>query len=201
MTSSAPMTDDYAEMLDAAIRRSGIPSKYRDVQPDESGLVLLSPWLYLTGCMGSGKTYRACQIAKAWIVKGAQSAGGGRFWTFPRARFTTAQDYLETIKAGYGSRDDHDVADQIRNSRFLVLDDLGQEVPSKWAVAEIYRLINHRYNEQLPTVITSQYPRSAIARKLAEQGGKEQALSIASRLAESCEVKDMGNVDRRIQCR
>ena len=36
-----------------------------------------------------------------------------------------------------------------------MLDDLGAESQTPWAQEKLFQLINHRYNEQLPTVITS----------------------------------------------
>ena len=44
---------------------------------------------------------------------------------------------------------------QIRNANLLVLDDLGTENSTAWASEKLFQIINHRYNEQLPTVITS----------------------------------------------
>src|SRR6185436_15722674 len=36
-----------------------------------------------------------------------------------------------------------------------VLDDLGTESPTPWAIEKMYQLLNHRYNAHLPTVITT----------------------------------------------
>ena len=36
-----------------------------------------------------------------------------------------------------------------------MLDDLGTENATPWAREKLYQIINHRYIEQLPTVITS----------------------------------------------
>ena len=43
----------------------------------------------------------------------------------------------------------------IRTVPLLVLDDLGAESPTPWAQEKLFQIINHRYNEQLPTIITS----------------------------------------------
>jgi DNA replication protein DnaC len=37
----------------------------------------------------------------------------------------------------------------------LVLDDLGTQSMTPWVREKLYQLFNHRYNAQLPTVITS----------------------------------------------
>jgi DNA replication protein DnaC len=36
-----------------------------------------------------------------------------------------------------------------------VLDDLGTENATPWAREKLYQIINHRYSEQMPTVITT----------------------------------------------
>jgi DNA replication protein DnaC len=39
----------------------------------------------------------------------------------------------------------------------LVLDDLGTESATSWAQEKLYQIFNHRYNAQLPTVITTNH--------------------------------------------
>ncbi|MBM3121729.1 MAG: ATP-binding protein, partial [Chloroflexi bacterium] len=43
----------------------------------------------------------------------------------------------------------------MRQARLLVLDDLGTQASTPWAVEKLYQLLNHRYNATLPTVITT----------------------------------------------
>ena len=45
--------------------------------------------------------------------------------------------------------------DEVKNAPLLILDDLGQEQTSPWAVEKLYQIIVHRHNSRLPTVITS----------------------------------------------
>jgi DNA replication protein DnaC len=45
--------------------------------------------------------------------------------------------------------------EQVRSVALLVLDDLGTESPTPWAREKLYQLVNHRYNERLPTVFTN----------------------------------------------
>jgi DNA replication protein DnaC len=47
------------------------------------------------------------------------------------------------------------VFEQVKNTSLLILDDLGKEQSSKWAVEKLYQVIVHRHNARLPTVITS----------------------------------------------
>jgi len=44
---------------------------------------------------------------------------------------------------------------QVRSVRLLVLDDLGTQSATPWAMEKLYQIINHRYEAELPTVITT----------------------------------------------
>lgn len=199
MTDSTPTPKQQA-VIDG-MRRAGVPARYMDVEPYE--LPCGRPWGYVTGAAGSGKTYTACGMLRTYLhdymhVQPLTNINGEvihRVYSAPHAAFITAPDYLEAVKAGF---DGEGRARRYRMTPFLVLDDLGQEVPTQWAVSEIYKLINYRYGEDLPTIITSQYKRNQLARKLARNGGEEQALAIVSRLSEVCEDFEQGDIDRRL---
>ena len=72
--------------------------------------------------------------------------------------FAVVPDLLDHLRAtfdpGSGVAYD-DRFNAIRNAQLLVLDDLGTENTTPWAREKLYQIFNHRYNEQLPTVITS----------------------------------------------
>lgn len=194
------MTERQREAFEAAIRdgmeRAGVPPRYIDVPA--ANWLGRDLWGYVTGCVGCGKTYTAAGLLRDYLERHVYTAiGCDEFFATPAARFITAGEYLDEVRKGYGNGG---AASAIRDAEFLVIDDLGQEVPTKWAVAELFHLINHRYNRKLITVITSQFSRGEIARRLAENGGEEQALAIASRLAECCVALHPGDKDRRLEC-
>ena len=45
--------------------------------------------------------------------------------------------------------------DSVKKTPLLILDDLGKERSSQWAVEKLYQIIVYRHNAQLPTIITS----------------------------------------------
>ena len=47
-----------------------------------------------------------------------------------------------------------DLFDQVKNTPLLILDGLGTHSTTPWADEKLFQIINHRYNAQLPTVIT-----------------------------------------------
>src|SRR5437667_246170 len=44
---------------------------------------------------------------------------------------------------------------RMREADVLVIDDLGAEQSSSWATEKLFQLINYRYNQYSPTVITA----------------------------------------------
>jgi len=104
-------------------------------------------WLFFHGNCGVGKTHLAAAVANHVI---SQRHVGVYFRVVP--------DLLDQLRATFDPQ--HGVAyddrfQQIKNAGLLVLDDLGTEQTTPWASEKLYQLINHRYNEQLPTVVTS----------------------------------------------
>lgn len=103
-------------------------------------------WLLLTGGYGSGKTHLAAAIANHAIVSGDS------------AIFMVAPDLLDHLRAAFSpsSETGYDsLFEQVRNTPMLVLDDLGAQSSTPWAMEKMYQLLNHRYNLRLPTVITT----------------------------------------------
>ena len=136
--------------------------------------------LVLYGPAGAGKTHAACAVALA-------------FDPARRVEFATAESMLSAIQATYGSweRED-DVLSRFSAAALLVVDDLGKERPTAWALEKLYHVVNRRYNRMLPTVYTTQYSADALAARLAREGGdKETAQALIRRIVEGATVARM----------
>lgn len=104
-------------------------------------------WLLLMGNCGCGKTHLAASIALE--VTRQHNL---------KALFTIVPDLLDHLRSTYHptspiSYDER--FEQVRSVALLVLDDLGTESPTPWAQEKLFQIINHRYNEKLSTVFTS----------------------------------------------
>jgi DNA replication protein DnaC len=149
--------------------------------------------LYLAGQVGTGKTHTAWAALARWCsVTGTIPRGTPREHAFgtsqPNVIFARMTDMLDDFRPGDDSRQ------RIRDCQLadlLVIDDFGAEKPSEWTQERFYSVIDHRYSQCLPLIVTSNLPPAGVA----EQGGDRAA----SRLAEMCAVVKMTGSDRRRQ--
>ncbi len=103
-------------------------------------------WLLLSGTYGCGKTHLAAAIANRCVATGKP------------VLFLNTPDLLDRLRAGFAPSADDTFAtrfEEIRTAPILILDDLGTESPTAWAVEKLYQILNYRYNAHLPTVITT----------------------------------------------
>lgn len=103
-------------------------------------------WLLLKGTYGGGKTHLAAAIANSRIAQGQLTL------------FVVVPDLLDYLRATYGPRSEigyDERFNQVRNIPLLILDNLDTRTSTAWAKEKLFQIINHRYNAQLPTVITT----------------------------------------------
>lgn len=131
--------------------------------------------LYLSGGFGTGKTHLAAAVCHEAIRQGHQPI------------FGTMITLLERIKATYsgGEETEWQLIDRYIRCDLLIVDDLGKERPTPWALEKLYGIINARYEDCRPVVITANYGISQMEKRLAGDGA-ETAGAIASRLYEMC---------------
>jgi DNA replication protein DnaC len=103
-------------------------------------------WLLIHGPSGAGKTHVGAAIANRCIERGQP------------ALFVVVPDLLDHLRSAYNPSAElaYDVLfDQVRNAPVLILDDLGTQSATAWAQEKLFQLLNHRYNTQLPTIVTT----------------------------------------------
>jgi len=105
----------------------------------------LNGWLLLQGGYGSGKTHLAAAVANFTVGMGVPTL------------FLTVPDLLDTLRFAYDSADTtfEERFEQIRNAELLVLDDFGTQNATNWAQEKLFQIINYRYINKLPLVVTT----------------------------------------------
>jgi DNA replication protein DnaC len=103
---------------------------------------------FLVGLPGNGKTHLAVAA-----LKGREH---GMFWKVPDFLAWLRGKLSAGIEAGYGGEGVERIIVTYQAADFLlVLDDLGTENPTDWAHEQLYRVLDNRYEERAPTIVTS----------------------------------------------
>ncbi len=105
----------------------------------------LNGWLLLRGGYGCGKTHLAAAISNYAVEMGVPTL------------FLTVPDLLDMLRFSYDSTDTsfENRFHEIRNASLLVLDDFGTQNATGWAQEKLFQIINYRYINKLPLVITT----------------------------------------------
>jgi DNA replication protein DnaC len=105
----------------------------------------LKGWLLLQGGYGCGKTHLAAAIANFTVNMGVPTL------------FLTVPDLLDALRFAY---DDPEATfeqrfEEIRQAPFLVMDDFGTQNTTGWAREKLFQILNYRYINRLPLVVTT----------------------------------------------
>jgi len=131
---------------------------------DGKGLLLMGP-------VGTGKTHLVASMIHEAIEKHVVLAV-----------FVTVPELLARIRASFekGNQETQgELFELVRSADLLVLDDIGAEKTSEWVREQLYIIINSRYDDLKPVVITS----NCTAEELEERIGERAT----SRIIEMCD--------------
>ena len=105
-------------------------------------------WLHLIGSGGSGRTRLSAEMANRRIA-------GGR-----SALYFVVADLLDRLRSAMNAPSGGDFSyallfEHVRDTPFLILDDLDCISPTDWAREKLFQLLNHRRNSGRRTVLVS----------------------------------------------
>ena len=116
--------------------------------------------LVMLGSVGSGKTHLAASIVNYIIAKYKI-----------QVVFGSVISLLGEIKATYNNDstvNEADILNELKKTKLLIIDDLGKEKTSDWVNEIFYSIINYRYENYLPVIVTSNLTLKELAEKMGE---------------------------------
>src|SRR3990167_4571627 len=126
---------------------SNLPERYKNAEPDEKILEKVREALienrgcYFYGGAGTGKTHLLYGFLKVFKISGHDC----EIWNIP--------DQLAYFRTKYGEKGggEEDIDYELKEKGILLIDDFGAEKQTEWNMEIMYRLINFRYENMLPT--------------------------------------------------
>jgi len=100
-------------------------------------------WLVIQGKTGTGKTHLAYAIAGACINR--------NMTVFAKP----VPDLLDMLRDSYSIGAHGEQMEMLKEVELLILDDLGAQRDTGWALDVMYQVLNHRYSKKLPLVVTT----------------------------------------------
>lgn len=144
--------------------------------------------IYLYGNPGTGKSHLLTDLFKHIIDSGVYLSN---------ITWRNTSTSLTQIKNSFGKKYEYEEEtgqEKILNKlkvRYLFLDDLGTEAASDWAKEILYEVINHRYEEQLPTFITGNLTPQELSDRIGDK--------FMSRIIEMCKTVKVQGEDWRLR--
>lgn len=176
--------------------QTAVPYRYREATAEHPAVqawadrttadIRDAGFLVLHGTIGTGKTHQAYGA-----LRRIAEAGPRNFQMIA----TTAPDLYGLLRPGGSDKSSEHELKRLMQIPLLLLDDLGTEKLSEFTEEATYRIVNHRYNESLPLLITTNLPikTGAPTSDLVTRLGDR----LASRLAQTATIVGFDGPDLR----
>jgi DNA replication protein DnaC len=138
--------------------------------------------IIFTGMVGVGKTHLVAAIINNLMVKKD---------VIPM--FVNTPDLIAELREAQFKDGEDSLANKlnkIKDCPLVCFDDLAKERMTDWVREQYYRIINHRYINRLPVLVTTNCSMDQLDEKLGD--------ATASRLIAMCEVIEVEGRDRRL---
>ena len=132
--------------------------------------------LIIMGESGVGKTHLAASIANKLIENDKIVLMG---------RLTTLLDMIkETFKDN--TKSENEVIELYSNVDMIIIDDLGTEKISNWALEKLYTIIENRNENRLPIIITTRFDKQGLIERFSQSQDEQLVDAIISKLYQMC---------------
>lgn len=137
---------------------------------------ILSNGLIIMGESGVGKTHLAAAIANKLIENDKIVLMG---------RLTTLLDMIkETFRDN--TKSDNELIELYSNVDMIIIDDLGTEKISSWALEKLYTIIQNRFENGLPIIITTRFDKKGLISRFSYSNDQDLIDATISKLYQMC---------------
>lgn len=132
--------------------------------------------LIITGESGLGKTHLAASIANKLIENEKIVLMG---------RLTTLLDMIkETFRDN--TKSENELIELYSNVDMIIIDDLGTERISSWALEKLYTIIQNRFENGLPIIITTRFDKNGLISRFSYSNDQDLIDATISKLYQKC---------------
>ena len=116
--------------------------------------------------------------------------------------FGDVPSILDDLKSTFSRKPDdnrpriEELMNELQEVDILVLDDIGTEYSTEWALERLYMIINNRYNVGKPIIATSNFNAEKLKSRFKDN---VTGARIVSRLCEMCKAVELKGYDHRIR--
>lgn len=195
---NAPVADEAEPSPALQAAQARIPARYQDAVADHPAVdawvseiaaagrrgphgapgIAQGRSLLIVGPTGTGKTHQAYGAVRSLLAAGVRL----------RWKATTAADLYAELRPRPGCDGERELQDLAR-CPLLIIDDLGAAKASEWTEEITMRLIDRRYTQMLPTLVTTNLGMADLRAHIGDR--------IASRLTEMTDKVILDGPDRR----
>lgn len=143
--------------------------------------------LIIMGESGVGKTHLAASIANKLIENNKIVLMG---------RLTTLLDMIkETFRDN--TKSENELIELYSNVDMIIIDDLGTEKVSCWALEKLYTIIQNRNENSLPIIVTTRFDKQGLIERFSQSEDKQLVDAVIAKLYQMCYGITLKNIKEK----